>query len=242
MPPVAAGDAEAQAIFAAAAMAVLHHEEYRRRQQQMMPSNYAELYGIAQRPLPPPLPSTHMTPPTFGDAAPGAPALNVQPPRAGSPQLPYQQQQTPHQQLAEQFGVGQWSTSLFACLVDPASAIDAFLCFRCQASRQRNVILNGANDLDCNTLCFTLAADIMLAIVGLPSLAQVLLVAEIRRTLRTRYGIAGTTGRDFTAAVCCHCCVLAQHYREMSVRGEWPAGECVTRPFLNGVVDLQNMV
>lgn len=54
--------------------------------------------------------------------------------------------------------------------------------------------------------------------------------ARNRTDIRNRFGIKGCVGTDCCITCCCLCCALSQQYRELSYRGLWPGGLCVSPP------------
>lgn len=122
-----------------------------------------------------------------------------------------------------------WSSGLLDVLDDINSTVDATFCRFCQASRQYNVITYGSRDVEPWTMLGSLLMDI--AFGQTLHLGTCLLNMHVRRRLRERYMIDGTGARDLMESFFCPCCSLAQQYREMSLRGEWPSGSCIQRPY-----------
>jgi Cys-rich protein (TIGR01571 family) len=126
-----------------------------------------------------------------------------------------------------------WSTELFACGKDFPSTFDAMFCPHCQLSRQYNTYMTGSNTIHWPACLVTFGADVLsVALFGVGGFARWAFAYVVRNRLRQRYNIVGDELTDIFATGCCSCCSIAQNHREMSVRGEWPAGSCcVEQPF-----------
>jgi Cys-rich protein (TIGR01571 family) len=125
-----------------------------------------------------------------------------------------------------------WSTDLCSCFKDCPSAMDAFFCDYCQLSRQYNTYMTGSNTIHWPVCCAAFGADVFgVAAIGV-AVGTWALSYVVRNRLRQRYNIMGDELSDLCVAGFCSCCSVAQNYREMSLRGEWPAGSCcVKHPF-----------
>lgn len=120
-----------------------------------------------------------------------------------------------------------WSTSLCSCMDDSDSLVESLFCNRCQMSRQYNQITYGMNQIEPWTFIGSLAVDIFL---GAPITAWAF-SWYLRNRIRARYQIAGDDLNDCIVTFFATCCSTAQVYREMSLRGEWPLGCCISKPF-----------
>jgi Cys-rich protein (TIGR01571 family) len=120
-----------------------------------------------------------------------------------------------------------WSTSLCSCMDDVDSCVESTFCNRCQLSRQYNQITYGTNVIEPWTFMGSLAIDVFL---GAP-LTQWAFSWYLRNRVRARYQIAGDDLNDCIVTFFATMCSTAQIYREMSLRGEWSSGCCITKPF-----------
>jgi Cys-rich protein (TIGR01571 family) len=106
-------------------------------------------------------------------------------------------------------------------------SVENFFCFRCQLSRQYNQVTNGVNQIEPWTFMGSLVADMLM---GLP-ITACLFTWYLRNRVRGRYQIVGDDFNDCMISLFCNPCSGCQVYREMSLRGEWPAGCCIHQPF-----------
>ena len=131
------------------------------------------------------------------------------------------------QQLQQQQQISLWSTGLCHCMDDMDSTVETIFCGRCQLSRQYNQITTGVNQIEPWTFVGSLVTDVLL---GMPITAT-MFSWYLRNRIRGRYQIAGDDFNDCLVAIFCNPCSACQVYREMSIRGDWPAGCCIHRPF-----------
>ena len=120
-----------------------------------------------------------------------------------------------------------WSTGLCSCMDDMDSTVETIFCGRCQLSRQYNQITTGVNQIEPWTFVGSLVTDVLL---GMPITAT-MFSWYLRNRIRGRYQIAGDDFNDCMISLFCTPCSACQVYREMSIRGEWPAGCCIHQPF-----------
>lgn len=139
---------------------------------------------------------------------------------------PYPAYFTP-QGAAAAIPVTLWSTGACSFMDDVDSAVESFFCGRCQMSRQYNQITYSSNKIEPWTFLGSLFVDVLL---GAP-LTAVAFAWYIRNRVRARYQIAGDDFNDCLMATFLPCCSIAQVYREMSVRGEWPSGACINQAY-----------
>eukprot|EP00331_Platyophrya_macrostoma_P005388 CAMPEP_0176432892 /NCGR_PEP_ID=MMETSP0127-20121128/15663_1 /TAXON_ID=938130 /ORGANISM="Platyophrya macrostoma, Strain WH" /LENGTH=180 /DNA_ID=CAMNT_0017815147 /DNA_START=111 /DNA_END=653 /DNA_ORIENTATION=+ len=120
-----------------------------------------------------------------------------------------------------------WSSGICGFLDDVDSAVDSLFCARCQLSRQYNMITYGNNSIEPWTLFGPLIVDIL---IGMP-VGATMFAWYLRNKVRARYQIAGDDFNDCMMSVFLPWCSISQVYREMSLRGEWPSGMCIKRPY-----------
>jgi Cys-rich protein (TIGR01571 family) len=140
----------------------------------------------------------------------------MQPPVPASPAT-----QAPHRDEKR------WRTGLTPVFRDFQQCVEASCCCYCQAARQRDVVLGGRGDVRALPCVLPFAFDVA-AGYGAGTLAM---VWWLRTRLRARYNIAGSVAMDGVHSAFCTMCVLAQHYREMSLRGECPGAHCIPIPY-----------
>lgn len=116
--------------------------------------------------------------------------------------------------LLDQAGDDEWTTSLFECFADVPGCLDSVLCFPCQIGRQC-AALGGASNTQDFRMC------VMAAVLGCGGPC---FVFSIRRSIRQRFGIAGSDVADFCTAFVCASCAHCLNQRELTNRGFWPGG------------------
>eukprot|EP00744_Colponema_vietnamica_P009732 GILI01013808.1.p1 GENE.GILI01013808.1~~GILI01013808.1.p1 ORF type:complete len:174 (+),score=21.21 GILI01013808.1:40-522(+) len=114
--------------------------------------------------------------------------------------------------------LGQWTTNLCDCCDDPTSCLEMVFCGRCQVSAQYGMLTQGR--------------------VGVEPMCC--LIMFYRSSIRRRYNIDGSDLEDCCLSFFCFQLAGSQHYREMSYRGIWPGGVCVTYPI--GAPQVQPMM
>lgn len=124
----------------------------------------------------------------------------------------------------------QWSTGMCDCCKDPMSMLESVLCSHCQIARQYNRIFYNGTGACTAPLFLSIMLDGMFGLAL--SVGRSTIALAVRRQIRSRYGIEGNACLDALSAWFCTSCVTAQHYREMSIRGDWPGGTFVHRPYL----------
>uniref|UniRef100_A0A7S1MCK7 Uncharacterized protein n=1 Tax=Neobodo designis TaxID=312471 RepID=A0A7S1MCK7_NEODS len=125
-----------------------------------------------------------------------------------------------------------WTTDLCACFQHPGSVLDALFCPWCMMSRQYNVITTGDNSIHWPSCLASSGADVLGAATIGVGVGSWFFAYLTRNRIRQRYQVIGDELTDVLASGFCHCCVLSQNFREMSVRGEYPGGTCCgTEPF-----------
>jgi Cys-rich protein (TIGR01571 family) len=127
-----------------------------------------------------------------------------------------------------QVPVSNWSTELLDCGNDINSCVDVLFCHYCQSARQYNMISYGKQGVEPWTCLGALVID---GCVGF-HLGSFFLAWHIRQRIRLRYHIPSTDMKDCVESFFCVPCVLCQHYREMSVRAEWPGGCIPSTPYV----------
>jgi Cys-rich protein (TIGR01571 family) len=121
----------------------------------------------------------------------------------------------------------QWQTGICTCLDDAPSCMESWLIPYSQNSRQYNVVMNGKQGLEPWSCLVPFAFDICIG----GGFANFLFTWHLRQRLRGRYAIVGDDFSDCAISFFMPMCAISQHYREMSLRGEWPSGLCASRPF-----------
>lgn len=125
-----------------------------------------------------------------------------------------------------------WSTDVLGCFKHMPSMLDAMFCPHCQLSRQYNKYMTGDNSINWGACLSSFGADLAgVALCGV-AVGSWAFAYIVRNRLRQRYSIVGDELSDILLSFFCHCCVVSQNFREMSVRGEFPSGSCcVDEPF-----------
>jgi Cys-rich protein (TIGR01571 family) len=143
-----------------------------------------------------------------------------------------------------------FSNGLFACWQNCGVCFEACCCAYCMAGTHHNFLRNGKSSMSC-VVCFCLYTfdvallSLFLAKVGLaPPTFLMCHTCWMRRLLRQRYHLEGEEQTcsltDLLAVWCCEVCVLAQHQREITARGEWCSMVCCSQTTLGvpGTIDL----
>lgn len=121
--------------------------------------------------------------------------------------------------LVDQSGEFDWSTTLFQCCQDPAGAFDSVCCFPCQVSRQYQALEGISNTFHCGTC----------VISAILSCVPCAFIFHLRKKIRSRFSITqGSTAADLCAVVCCSTCAHCMNQRELTNRGFWPGGSCIS--------------
>jgi Cys-rich protein (TIGR01571 family) len=177
-------------------------------------------FDDAQKPSGPPQPQLPVV-----EVIVGQPVMMAAP---AAPTVVYSDQpMTPAVYAASQ-QVVPWRTGVLRCSEDAPSCTEGLLCMYCQNSRQFNMTKYGANELEPMSCLIPLIAD---AICGV-CVGSFFMTWHLRRVVRQRYAIEGSDCGDAATALLCLPCSVCQVHREMSVHNEWPAGFCVSRPFM----------
>ena len=165
------------------------------------------------------------------------------------PQQTYapQQQAYPSVQLGTEF-----TTGVCSCCDDMESLVEVFFCQPCQQSRQYNMLKRSSPTIEPVTCIGSTVIDWLIRVgliaainstnggaVGIIPIAllffpwtQGLLAWHLRRKLEVKYRLRAESSEDAMVSVFAVPCAACQHYREMSVRGDWPRGCCITTPFV----------
>jgi Cys-rich protein (TIGR01571 family) len=123
--------------------------------------------------------------------------------------------------LLDQSGEDDWTSGLFQCLMDPLGCLESVCCFPCQMGRQCAALQGESNTLDKKWCMIS-----MLLFCGAPCF-----VFNMRSSVRSRFGIAGSCISDACTVLWCGSCANCQHQRELTNRGFWPGGSaCATAP------------
>ena len=120
---------------------------------------------------------------------------------------------------------GTWSTDFCDCAQDTPSCCDVFFCTWCHSGYQYGMMSTGQQHMHPAMCLGTALCDFL---TGFGTIVGALV---LRSAIRERYGIKGNDFEDILLAFCCPACTLCQNYREMSVRGQWPGGICVSAPY-----------
>jgi Cys-rich protein (TIGR01571 family) len=125
-----------------------------------------------------------------------------------------------------------WSTDLCGCFQHGGSVLDAVFCPWCQMSRQYNTMTTGDNNIHWASCLSAFGADVVGAATIGVGVGSWFFAYLTRNRLRQRYSIVGDELTDILTAGFCHCCVVSQNFREMSIRNEYPSGTCCgTEPY-----------
>jgi len=131
-----------------------------------------------------------------------------------------------------------WATDVFGCMDDKYNCVDTALCGSCNAAAQFNKLFYGESGVHWPMCVAVGMTDFCLAACFGTPLASFAQVMIIRRQIRSRYHIGevsagsgevdavGSFFSDLCLTIFCTSCVLCQHHREMTLRGEWP-GKCL---------------
>jgi Cys-rich protein (TIGR01571 family) len=112
-----------------------------------------------------------------------------------------------------------WSSELCSCTNHCGSCLDAWCCFPCQVGYQYGYLATGHRNCS--------GYDCLMA-----SCCPQISVANLRGLVRRAFGIDGHGCKDCMSAFCCTPCVVAQNYREFSLRGHWTGGVLACSPYV----------
>ncbi|KAL9656195.1 hypothetical protein ABK040_007812 [Willaertia magna] len=96
-----------------------------------------------------------------------------------------------------------WSSNLFDCLDDINSCLYSFCCPPC-------ALASAKSHVDGSYWFFNCLISTVVPCISSPA---------FRNSIRTGYGISGTTTEDCGAGTCCLCCSTSQLLREAQDRG-----------------------
>lgn len=114
-------------------------------------------------------------------------------------------------------------TNLCDCFSDFSSCCDVYFCICCQIGFQKGMISTSRQGMDVFWCCLPIFCG---------GLGVVMAAVTLRTDVRQRFGL--TAEGDCSGCLqgcCCPACSICQTYREMSARGMWPGGVCVSTPF-----------
>jgi Cys-rich protein (TIGR01571 family) len=120
-----------------------------------------------------------------------------------------------------------WHSGMCDCFSDMASCCDTFWCAHCNYSYLYNKTRTGLYGPDWWMCCGLYCADIFLK-----GGAYAFMVWDLRNKLRQRWNIdpeANAIG-ECCKTICCPGLAACQVYRELTYRGYWPGGFCISNP------------
>jgi Cys-rich protein (TIGR01571 family) len=129
--------------------------------------------------------------------------------------------------FASQIPVSPYHTGLCDCTLDCSSCMEAWFCHWCQIGHQYEKITTGGTGMNAAVCCAMFCADMWTGGCG-TLFGSWYTRAEARR----KYNVIADDFTEICVAVCCVPCSVSQVYREMSIRGFWPGGICVSGPFM----------
>lgn len=116
-------------------------------------------------------------------------------------------------------------TGLCDCCADFNSCCEVFFCLCCQIGYQKEMISTNNRGMSLLWCCIPYLCSSFLGL----QISTMILRADVRR----RFGLIGEGDcGGCIKACCCPACSVCQTYREMSIRGAWPGGVCVSTPFV----------
>ena len=126
----------------------------------------------------------------------------------------------------EAFALGpQWQTKLCDCADDRSGCFDILFCPWCQLGYQYHRMRKLFVDMDGGVCCGILCLDAFLLGFGLA-----MMTFHLRTRLADRYGVDEHVCVSLVTGACCACCALCQQHREMTRRGEFCGGVCLSEP------------
>ena len=137
------------------------------------------------------------------------------------------------------FQMTQFNTTLCECTLDGTSCIQGFFCPWCTTAQNYNMLVLNQPSMDTCMCLVTACIDIG---CGTGGLAHGVAAVMTRNRARARFGITPDEGCcEVIKGFCCSPCSDCQVYRELSVRGLWPGGICVSTPFVKAGLVLPPM-
>jgi Cys-rich protein (TIGR01571 family) len=122
-----------------------------------------------------------------------------------------------------------WATGILQCFDDVDGTLEGMFCSWCQNSRQYNLMTHDQKEVMWWPALGSLGLDICFGF-GL-HIGTFLLTLQVRQQIRHRFNIDGTDAGDCLAAFFIPKLATCQQYRELSNRGLWTGGYCVSEPF-----------
>lgn len=119
-----------------------------------------------------------------------------------------------------------WYTGLFWCSLDWRGLWDSFFCSYCQIGFQQGVLQTGTRFPDWQLVWVSCCVDMVFLHGG----ALMCLLCATRRRLLEEFEIEEHCCKTCSSVFFCPCCAIAQQHREMTFRGKFPGGVCVTLP------------
>jgi Cys-rich protein (TIGR01571 family) len=119
-----------------------------------------------------------------------------------------------------------WTSSLCDMCRDMNSCCEVIWCCYCQLGYQDRKMSTGYSGPDWGTCCMYMCLDMWLTF----GFAFAFGACQIRDRVRHRFNIEPMDGcMNGMIGFCCPQCSLCQTYRELSARGYWPMGVCVSQ-------------
>ena len=122
---------------------------------------------------------------------------------------------------------GDFSTGICDCFTDVPSCVESFFCPYCQVGAQYNMVANGQTGINGLACCLPFCLDCCCGCGGLAWLAT---NCYVRCQVRKKSAIPASDCEDFCLGWLCPICLTCQNYRELTIRGNWPGGLCVSAP------------
>lgn len=122
-----------------------------------------------------------------------------------------------------------YNTGLCDCCMDCCSSVDASYCIVCQLARQHHAITTKTSGMDtCRCILYSCFYPFI------PFFA-----CCVRQSLNDTFKIQESGCATCMISLYCYQCSISQMYRELSIRGVWPGGCCVSAPFVHPTIPTQ---
>ena len=119
-----------------------------------------------------------------------------------------------------------FSTGLCDCGLDVTSCVETCFCPYCQLSAQYNMVSSGQSGVHALACCGMCCLDSCFCF----GIAWLAMNCYVRCEVRKKYAIPSADCEDFCCGIFFPGCMTCQNYRELSIRGNWPGGLCVSPP------------
>ncbi len=112
-----------------------------------------------------------------------------------------------------------FETGLLGCMEDKSSCLDSICCWPCQIGRQCAAVNGQVNQMSC------------LHCLGALFVSPLCCAIVLRCKVSDRYSLGESCIFSACIGYFCTYCSLCQTHRQLTLRGDFPGGFCVSQPY-----------